>query len=70
MHGSTMVEYRDALKQVAETRENTTCLDGDTLIPHEQKYFEDTCHPNGEGFAFYADKLAAVMRGLLSKSKL
>lgn len=68
-HGSSMDEYRDALKNLVESRNGCAYVHGLDLVPGEQRYFADKVHPNGEGFACYADAMAAKMSKLLASAK-
>lgn len=56
---------RNCLKIVYE-RYSDCIIDGFSLVPHDQKYFVDSVHPNDDGFAFYGENLAKALESIIS----
>ena len=53
---------RERLKKVYDTFSDVT-VDGYKLIPHDKKYLQDgIVHPNDEGFEFYGEHLAKILK--------
>ena len=66
-------DFPDAYDQVKEVSgliekytsdlANGTVIRGDTLIPHDEKYYFDKLHPNAEGVVIYGENLVkAIMQ--------
>ena len=43
---------------------NVRIIHGDTLVPHDEKYFYDKLHPNASGGKIYGENLAAKIKEL------
>jgi len=58
---------RERLKKVFDSYSDVT-VDGHDLIPHDKKYLQDgLVHPNDEGFSFYGERLAIILKKFLNK---
>lgn len=52
-----LARYRRALAETAAELHGVSVIDGESLLPESQEFFEDGCHPNGEGMRRIADAL-------------
>lgn len=52
-----LAKYRRALEEEAAELHGVTVIDGGSLLPESPDFFEDGCHPNGEGMRRIADEL-------------
>jgi hypothetical protein len=60
-------KYRQALREVVRTMndENIHLVEGPDLIDHDEKYFDKVAvHPNDDGFAMMAERLANSLKDL------
>lgn len=57
-------EERNCLKNVYQ-KYSDLIIDGFDLVPHDKKYFADSCHPNEEGFKCYGENLSKQLQKLL-----
>lgn len=53
-------QMRDCLKDLA-AQYKIRYVDGTTLVPDDEKYFVDNCHPNDEGMALYGKNFIEAM---------
>lgn len=53
----TLEEYREHIFFVGREFSNVTVIDGKKLIPADEKFFVDGCHPNDEGMQLMAEAL-------------
>jgi len=52
--GGTLWDFSRVILETANAFENVTCVDGLTLMPHQEHLLPDGTHPNDEGFLHYA----------------
>ena len=50
-------KYRAVLRRTAADFPEVRVLEGDSLLPHDRKYFADGVHPNADGMAIVAENL-------------
>ena len=50
-------KYREVLRRTAADFPGVGILEGDSLLPHDRKYFADGVHPNEDGMAILAENL-------------
>jgi len=61
LHAQKMDAFRQAIHEVAEKYPQVTVIDGPAMIPADNRYFADGCHPNAEGMKLYAQNLIKVL---------
>ena len=54
-------EVSGLIEKYTSALANVSIINGDTLIPHEEKYFFDKLHPNADGAVIYGENLAKAM---------
>ena len=52
------------IEKYAASLQNVHVIHGDTLVPHEEKYFFDKLHPNAAGGELYGKNLAEIIKKL------
>ena len=57
-------EIRSLIEKYSASLKNVKIIRGDTLIPHDEKYFYDKLHPNASGGEIYGKNLAKKIKAL------
>jgi len=63
--GHVLEDYRVLLREVATDYPSVLVIEGEQMIPSEEKYFVDGVHPNDEGMASYSENLGPILRQML-----
>jgi lysophospholipase L1-like esterase len=59
-------DYRKALTEMGANRPGVFLMQGTKLVPDDEKWFVDKCHPNDAGMELYAKNLLPVLKEALS----
>ncbi len=56
---NNLEEFREAIRKTVRDLPQVRLIEGRELVPNEDRYFIDGCHPNDSGMQLYAENLLA-----------